>query len=48
VAELGRAVVAGLTNIPIDLNGPAAYRARIGPTVVARATARALEDAGRA
>ena len=48
VAELGRLVVEGLTNIPTDLNGSARYRSRIAATVVARATTRALEEASRA
>ena len=47
VAELGRLVVDGLTNIPTDLNGSASYRSRIAATVVARATTRALEEARR-
>ena len=44
-AELGRQAVADLTTIPSDLNGSAEYRARIGATFVARAWARAVEDA---
>ncbi len=42
---LGRLVVSHLTNIPTDLNGSATYRARIGATVVSRATTRALQEA---
>ena len=44
---LGQAAVADLTNIPTDSNGSAAYRARIGATVVTRAWTRAIEEALR-
>ena len=44
---LGRSAVDGLTSIPSDLNGSADYRRRVGATVVARAWARAIEEALR-
>jgi carbon-monoxide dehydrogenase medium subunit len=47
-ADLGQAAVAGLTEVPSDLNGPAAYRRRAGATTVARAWASAVEEARRA
>jgi carbon-monoxide dehydrogenase medium subunit len=43
--QLGEAAVAGLTSIPEDLNGSAAYRARVGAVAVARAWDRAVEEA---
>ena len=43
--RLGEAAVAGLTSIPEDLNGSAAYRARVGAVAVARAWERAVEEA---
>jgi carbon-monoxide dehydrogenase medium subunit len=46
-AALGGAAVADLTNIPTDTNGSAAYRARLGATVVARAWTKAIEEALR-
>ena len=44
---LGLDAVAGLTSIPLDGNGSAAYRSRVGAVVVARAWQRALEEARR-
>jgi len=43
--ELGVAAVAGLTNVPSDLHGSAAYRRRVGAAVVTRAWRRAIEEA---
>ena len=43
-AALGGAAVADLSNIPTDTNGSAAYRARLGATVVARAWTKAIEE----
>lgn len=42
---LGRSAVADLTAIPSDLNGSAAYRTRVGATVVGRAWDRAVQEA---
>ena len=47
-ADVGHAAVAGLADVPADLNGPAAYRRRVGATMVARAWAAATEEARRA
>jgi len=47
-AALGQAAVAGLDAVPADLNGPAAYRRRVGATMVSRAWATACEEARRA
>ena len=44
-AELGRAAVADLTAIPSDLHGSAAYRERVGATMVRRAWERAVQEA---
>ena len=41
-AELGRLAVDDLGSIPSDLNGSAAYRARIGAVVVSRAVTRTI------
>jgi carbon-monoxide dehydrogenase medium subunit len=46
--EVGRLAVAGLASIPGDLHGSAAYRARVGAVMVARAWTTAAEEAGRA
>ena len=46
-AEVGRVAVAGLDEIPTDLNGDAAYRVRVGAAIVARALAAAAEEARR-
>jgi carbon-monoxide dehydrogenase medium subunit len=40
--ELGELAVGGLTDIPSDLHGSAAYRAKIGATMVARALTQAI------
>lgn len=42
---LGRAAVADLPSIPSDLHGSAAYRERVGATMVERAWRRAVEEA---
>lgn len=47
-AELGRAAVSDLDSIPSDLHGSASYRARVGEVMVARAWARAIEEANGA
>jgi carbon-monoxide dehydrogenase medium subunit len=44
-AEVGQAAVAGLDEVPSDLNGSAAYRRRVGATMVARAWAAAIGEA---
>jgi carbon-monoxide dehydrogenase medium subunit len=46
-ADVGRLAVAGLEEIPTDLNGDAAYRVRVGATIVARAFIAAAEEARR-
>jgi carbon-monoxide dehydrogenase medium subunit len=43
--ELGELAVSGLTDIPSDLQGSAAYRAKIGATMVARALTQAVSRA---
>jgi aerobic carbon-monoxide dehydrogenase medium subunit len=43
--DLGRQVMAELPAIPSDLHGSAAYRARVGATLVARAWRRAVAEA---
>ena len=43
--EVGRAAVAGLDNVPADLHGSAAYRTRVGATMVARAWTDAIKEA---
>jgi len=45
--ELGRAAVEGLGSVPSDLHGSAQYRRRVGATMVARAWAKAVEEARR-
>lgn len=45
VDELGRAAIRDLDAIPSDLHGSAAYRARVGAVLVARAAARAVAEA---
>ncbi len=47
VDELGRAAVASLDAVPSDLHGSAAYRTRVGATMVARAWRHAVEEARR-
>jgi len=44
-AELGHLAMAGLGSIPEDLHGSAAYRRRVGATMVARAWAAATTEA---
>jgi carbon-monoxide dehydrogenase medium subunit len=43
--EVGRLAVSGLEAIPSDLHGSAAYRARVGATMVERAWAQAMKEA---
>jgi aerobic carbon-monoxide dehydrogenase medium subunit len=43
--DVGQAAVEVLTAIPSDLHGSAAYRARVGATMVERAWRRAVEEA---
>ncbi len=43
--EMGRLAISGLQDIPADLQGSAAYRAKVGATMVARALARAVHEA---
>jgi carbon-monoxide dehydrogenase medium subunit len=43
--EVGRLAVSGLDGIPSDLHGPAAYRRRVGASIVAAAWAAAVEEA---
>lgn len=43
--EVGRLALAGLEDIPSDLQGSATYRAKIGATMVARAWSRATTEA---
>jgi carbon-monoxide dehydrogenase medium subunit len=43
--EVGRLAVEGLTSVPEDAHGSAAYRRRVGAVMVARAWARATEEA---
>jgi aerobic carbon-monoxide dehydrogenase medium subunit len=45
-AEVGRLAMAGLTSVPEDQHGPAAYRTRVGAEMVARAWATATTEAG--
>jgi carbon-monoxide dehydrogenase medium subunit len=44
-AEVGRVAIAALDSIPADAHGPAAYRARVGAVMVARAWAAAATEA---
>ncbi|GAB7144136.1 FAD binding domain-containing protein [Mycobacterium riyadhense] len=44
-AEIGRAAMAGLDDIPTDLQGSAAYRARVGAAMTARAWTQAVNEA---
>jgi carbon-monoxide dehydrogenase medium subunit len=46
--EVGRAAMAGLASVPTDLHGSATYRTRVGAAMVARAWARAGEEAREA
>jgi carbon-monoxide dehydrogenase medium subunit len=43
--ELGRAALAGLTEVPSDLHGSATYRTRVGAAMVARAWDDAIQEA---
>jgi aerobic carbon-monoxide dehydrogenase medium subunit len=43
-AEVGRLAIGGLDDIPADLQGSAAYRAKVGTTMVARAFASAISE----
>lgn len=43
--EVGQTAVAGLDDIPTDLNGSAAYRTRVGAAMVARAWQAAIAEA---
>jgi carbon-monoxide dehydrogenase medium subunit len=45
---VGHLAMSALENIPSDLNGAAAYRARVGAAMVARAWARACSEARNA
>lgn len=47
-ADAGRRAFDGLTDVPSDLNGSAAYRTRVGAVMVARALTDAIEEACRA
>ena len=42
--EVGRLAIGGLDDIPADLQGSAAYRAKVGATMVARACASAISE----
>jgi carbon-monoxide dehydrogenase medium subunit len=46
-AEVGRTAVADLTEVPADLHGSAAYRARVGAAMVTRAWTDAIGEATR-
>lgn len=46
--EVGRLAISGLDDIPADLQGSAAYRAKVGATMVARAWASAITGASNA
>ncbi|MGE0217825.1 FAD binding domain-containing protein [Mycolicibacterium sp.] len=43
--EVGRLAVAGLDDVPTDLQGSASYRSRVGATMVARAWTEATKEA---
>ncbi|MBO0680957.1 FAD binding domain-containing protein [Mycolicibacterium sp. S2-37] len=43
-AEIGRLAMAGLTEVPTDLQGSAGYRRRVGATMVSRALTSAISD----
>ena len=45
--DVGQAAVAGLDDVPSDLNGSADYRRRVGAVMVARAWTAAIEEARR-
>jgi aerobic carbon-monoxide dehydrogenase medium subunit len=42
--EVGRLAIDGLDDIPADLQGSAAYRGKVGATMVARAFASAISE----
>jgi carbon-monoxide dehydrogenase medium subunit len=46
--RIGELAVSGLEGIPADLQGPAAYRAKVGATMVARAWVKATTEARNA
>ena len=46
--EIGHLAVDGLDEIPADLQGSAAYRAKVGATMVARAWGAATAEASNA
>lgn len=46
--EVGQLAISGLDDIPADLQGSAAYRAKVGATMVARAWASAITGASNA
>ncbi|HEX2283692.1 MAG TPA: FAD binding domain-containing protein [Mycobacterium sp.] len=48
VQEIGQLALGGLEDIPADLQGSAAYRAKVGATMVARATESAIAEARNA
>jgi aerobic carbon-monoxide dehydrogenase medium subunit len=43
--DIGRLAIAGLSEIPADLQGSAQYRSRVGTAMVARAWAAAVRQA---
>ncbi|MGN5238369.1 FAD binding domain-containing protein [Rhodococcus sp. SJ-3] len=45
VRDVAHSAVSGLESVPADLHGSAAYRTRVGATMVARALKNALEEA---
>jgi carbon-monoxide dehydrogenase medium subunit len=46
--EVGRLAISALADIPADLQGSAAYRAKVGATMVARAWRSATAEASNA
>jgi len=46
--EIGQLAIGGLDDIPADLQGSAAYRAKVGATMVARAWESAIAEASNA
>lgn len=46
--EIGRAAMTGLDDIPVDLQGSASYRTRVGAAMAARAWTEAIDEAGNA
>lgn len=46
--ELGRLAMSGLTDVPADVHGSAAYRSRVGAAMVSRAWREAISEATRA